>query len=222
MTVRTDYTGQRFGRLVVIARSEEKNHRGRTVWRCVCDCGGEKACEGQHLVRGSIASCGCLADESRHRRPSPNRKHGLTHTTMWTIWKDMVRRCYDETDPAFSHYGGRGITVCERWRHDVAAFAGDMGARPPGMMIERVDNDRGYELGNCIWADAITQQNNRRNNHRITHAGRTLTVAQWAREVGMQASTLIKRIEGGWPFERAISQPVRPRRSSEEVRRGTT
>jgi hypothetical protein len=121
-------------------------------------------------------------------------------------WKAMIQRCTDPNYSAFRYYGGRGIKVCARWMR-YPPFAEDMGHRPDGATLDRIDTTKGYEPGNCRWATWTEQQNNKRNNRRVTHEGRTQTVAQWAREKGLKAGLVIDRLDLGWTPERALETP---------------
>ena len=120
----------------------------------------------------------------------------------------MRTRCLNPRARQYPEYGGRGITVCERW-NDFSAFLADMGARPAGMTIDRRDNSKGYEPGNCRWATMKTQENNKRSNVLIEHDDHRLTVAEWADRTGIGYQTLRKRIEAGWSPARALTQAVR-------------
>ena len=116
----------------------------------------------------------------------------------------MLDRCERATNREYRNYGGRGIVVCERW-HDFAAFRDDMGDTfRPDLELERADNEAAYSPSNCKWASRKEQQNNRRNNHRVTLNGVTKTVEQWSAETGIKANTIIYRLRRGWPVERAL------------------
>lgn len=120
----------------------------------------------------------------------------------------MKSRCYNPNFPNYSDYGGRGITVCARWRKSFAAFFKDMGPRPLGGVrytIERKDNSKGYTPANCVWATYHAQARNRRSNHKLTHNGKTQTITEWALEVGMSKVTLRWRVGQGWPLDRALT-----------------
>lgn len=141
--------------------------------------------------------------------PNGNIKHGGHGMLTYARWKSMTQRCGDPSASNFKYYGGRGISVCERW-HDFAAFLADMGECPDrSMTLDRIKNDLGYQPSNCRWATKAEQNANRSLCVQITHGGRTQNLADWAREVGMTANTLAMRVRNGWSAERALTQPVR-------------
>lgn len=138
--------------------------------------------------------------------------HGLSYQHEYRVWQTMRLRCTDPANPAFENYGGRGITVCERWLNSVQAFVDDMGPRPsPAHEIDRIDNDRGYEPDNCRWATRTENSRNRRSNRLLSHQGETLTLVEWCERLRLPRSTIQKRIDAGWPAERALTTPVRPK-----------
>lgn len=124
-------------------------------------------------------------------------KHGKYGTPIYWLWSRMISRCGNPKYKDYPNYGGRGIRVCERWK-DFASFYADMGEKPPGMSIDRIENDGHYEPGNCRWATPIEQSNNRRSNHRVTINGVTQTISQWARQYNLHRHTLYGRIKYGW------------------------
>lgn len=132
--------------------------------------------------------------------------HGMSNSSEFRIWASMMDRCYRQAHPAFDSYGARGIVVCERW-HLFENFFADMGPRPKGLTLERTDNSKGYGPDNCKWATRHEQNNNRRNNHRLTAFGRTQTLSQWAQELRMYESTIRRRLHRGLSAELALSQP---------------
>lgn len=132
-------------------------------------------------------------------------KHGYHKSPTYSSWQSMRTRCMNPKSAHFERYGARGITVCERW-NDFRNFLEDMGERPPGTTIDRYPDKGGnYELGNCRWATMREQENNKRNNVVVEAEGRRQTVMEWSREKGIYYATLIKRLQAGWPVERALN-----------------
>ena len=144
----------------------------------------------------------------RHRYPATRKRHGKSKVRSFKIWMQMRHRCYNSRVPSFRLYGGRGITICDRWRHSYENFVADMGEPPPGHSIDRIDNNGNYEPGNCRWATNAQQQLNRSNNRRITFQGETLTLTEWARRLGGSTMMLSLRLKRGWSTERALTTPI--------------
>lgn len=147
------------------------------------------------------------------------RSHGMTrlpdgrHTPTYTVWKQMKRRCNSPKAATFYRYGGRGIRVCERWL-TFANFLADMGARPDGTTLDRMDNDGNYEPANCRWVSRKENSRNRSDSHRLTLNGETKTVAEWVESTGFSLATLQGRIREGWSDERILTEPARERASN--------
>lgn len=137
-----------------------------------------------------------------------NATGGMSWTGTWLAWRNLLSRCDSPKDKDYPRYGGRGIIVCVRWRESYGAFLADMGERPPGATIDRIDYDGPYAPENCRWA-TITQQNrNKRNNHRLMYAGETLTIAEWSERTAIPWHTLRRRVAVGWSAEKALETPV--------------
>ena len=197
--------GQRFGRLLVL-REGPRPSRAQRVWVCKCSCGTIKMVRQQHLRHGRTQSCGCLSADMTGDR---FRTHGLRSSRTYRIWVGMKQRCQNHNNPKFPSYGGRGITVCNRWQSFQHFFA-DMGHAPPGKSIERKNNSLGYLPSNCIWATPRDQSNNGRHNVFLSADGKTLTMAQWARQQNLNEATLRRRINVlGWDIYTAIFTPTR-------------
>src|SRR5690625_4623865 len=149
--------GKRVGKVTVIRRDGSKGTNA--AWLCKCDCGTSLTISGGDISRGRKKSCGCAHN---HRK-----KHGMSQTKIYRVWKSMHDRCRRERNPAYERYGGRGIKVCDRWK-SFENFIEDMGERPEGGTLERIDNDGNYEPDNCKWATYLDQARNRRTNKRKT------------------------------------------------------
>jgi hypothetical protein len=182
-------TGMKFGRLTV--HGPTRSAKNAILWECECVCGKKTKVHGTYLKNGRVVSCGCYAADKNRERAT----HGMSKTSTYVIWKTMRARCGNTYSPGYAGYGARGITVCPEWDSSFEKFLADMGPRPEGMSIERIDNTRGYEPGNCKWATNGEQCRNRRSTHLITHQGRTQCRADWAKELGIPPAMLKRRIE---------------------------
>jgi hypothetical protein len=153
-----DISGQIFGKLTVICRAGSNRDR-KATWLCKCECGKEAVVAGRSLRCGETKSCGCLRYETRPRLHHGHNRKGLV-TSTYVIWIGMIKRCGNSKSDQFHNYGGRGISVCERWKV-FNNFLDDMGERPSGMSLDRFpDRDGDYEPGNCRWSTPAQQAQN--------------------------------------------------------------
>lgn len=144
-----DRSGQRFGKLVAIEQAG-RNASKKVLWKCVCDCGKETVVDACSLATGNTQSCGCVVK---------NFKHGGWNKSSYNSWRAMMRRCNNINDKDFPRYGGKGISVCERW-HDYAAFASDMGEPSGAETLDRINPIGNYEPSNVRWASPTVQARN--------------------------------------------------------------
>lgn len=209
-----DLTGQRFGRLIVLAYAGKDGPHH--MWRCACDCGGTKVARQGNLVHSGVRSCGCLRRESEARNGTIYGLLAGGKPPEYKIWGAMIRRCTKPQDKSFHRYGGRGITVCDRWRYGedgkrgFQCFIEDMGWRPsPTHQIERRENDQGYAPGNCCWATRTAQIRNRRSTKMVTFRGAQMPLAAAAELAGVPLKLAQSRIYGvnKWSAERALTTP---------------
>jgi len=193
-----DITGKPFGDLTAISYAGTNlGSQSGAYWLFRCKCGVEKVLNGRSVRSGSIQSCGC----------SKLAADGKSNSAEYRVWHGMKRRCYETGRRDYKYYGGRGITVCERWRSSFVNFFTDMGPKPfPEATIERVDNDGNYEKSNCKWATQEEQKQNTRNVRKLTYNGETLSIGEWAKKLGIDRSTLRLRLDKGWPLDEVFSR----------------
>lgn len=213
-----DLTGKKFGRLIVTSKADghiSPNGQRRTMWNCKCNCGNEVTVWAYSLKSGGTKSCGCLKRElSGERILKRCVTHGGTNERLYGIWHDMHDRCKNKKSKAYKHYGLRGIRVCQEWE-DYAKFRDwaigngyDPNAKRGETTLDRIDVNGDYCPENCRWVGFITQNNNKRDNRLLTYNGKTQTMTQWAREIGMKDTTLDERLRRGWTVEDALTKPV--------------
>lgn len=177
----TDLVGQTFGRLTVVA------YEKRSRWKCLCECGNFHTAVGYDLKRGITQSCGCYGIDQRR---AATQTHGKSNTPEYRTWANMIQRCTNEKSRMYYRYGGRGITVCERWRK-FENFLADMGRKPSPMhTIDRIDSDGDYDPDNCRWLPKAEQSSNRSNTIRIDGK----TIHELAKEAGVKAHTMYQRV----------------------------
>jgi len=195
MNRKTYLINKRFGRLIVL------KHLGNSKWECKCDCGNLKTVTTSHLNGGDTNSCGCYFTEL-------HLKHDRSYTREYGIWKAMKQRCLNPRNISYLNYGGRGISVCDKWLTFEGFWEDMQEGYSDKLTIDRKDNLKGYNKDNCRWATMVEQQNNKTNNVTFTCNGITLNRDQWAIYIGISKETLRSRLRRGWTFENAISQPI--------------
>jgi hypothetical protein len=178
--IATDMTGQRFGKVVVRERSSLRG--AHAYWLVRCDCGTEKVVSGSELRRGLRTSCGCGI-----------RTHGLSRSSTYKSWQAMWTRCTNTSNDNYPRYGGRGITVCERWER-FSNFVADMGLRPTASSLDRIDPRGNYDPANCRWASrSIQDANTRRSFGYTTLDGMPISIRQMARFLAMSENAFYGR-----------------------------
>lgn len=212
LVVKLDLAGRRFGRLTAVRPLPARTVSGGSAiyWECLCDCGNRTEVITASLTTARTVSCGCARYDMARIRGGANFRHGhrVTETPTYRIWAAMRARVNNPNLSGYANYGGRGIKCIPRWAH-FENFLADMGERPAGMTLDRIDPDGDYEPLNCRWADRTVQANNRRTNRRIEFRGESRTIREWEAELGFKNGTLWIRLKSGWDVERALTEPVR-------------
>ena len=233
-----DIVGERFGHLTVLEHVPPPSRKGRTLCICRCDCGTETIVSVDHLRSGHTQSCGCLKKKARLKpqqvtcpvcgidfepfsrktkfcseacshRGNSAYVHGRSFSREHRSWTHAKGRSFNPNAPNFPGWGGRGITMCDRWRDSFATFFADMGSCPPGCVLDRIDNDGPYSPENCRWATLSESMTNRRNVPLVTVDGVTLPLPEWGRRNGLTSATIYARIKRlGWSPAEAVTVPT--------------
>jgi hypothetical protein len=207
-----DLVGQPIGHWAVLSfAGRDKNCH--ELWLCRCECGTERIVRGDPLRSGKSQSCGCFPHEALGKTKTT---HGYSGDPIYPTWQSMNQRCYNPKDKIYPYYGGRGITVCDRWRNSIEAFRDDIlaeiGERPEGCSLDRINNNGNYEPGNVRWATRKQQNRNKRSNVRHEWNGQRLTLSELEDITGIPYGTLWCRVKRGWSVEKALTTPVRKMR----------
>lgn len=205
-----DLTGRKFGKLTAIGVVRPVFHAG-AQWVCFCECGVLTIVASRSLISKSspTRSCGCLSSGLVRRKLSPTVKHGHCvggQTPTYKIYAGILDRCCNPSSPLFPEYGGRGISICDRWRNNFSLFVNDMGERPSKRhSIDRINGLGNYEPGNCRWATYAEQNRNTSRNVMLTKDGQTKCVKDWCDELGINPNRVAYRLSKGLSAELALS-----------------
>lgn len=193
------HAGDKFNLLTLVSKFTKSDRR--TYWNVICDCGTEKVVYQNHVISGATRSCGCHKSRTTAER---NRTHDMSHTVTYHSWAAAKARTTCETNSYWDRYGGRGITFSERWQ-SFENFLEDMGERPEGTSLDRIDNSKGYSKENCRWATDTEQARNKRNNRLLSYRGRNITLAEAVDITGLEYGTVQARLGSyGWTEAEAL------------------
>lgn len=206
-----DLTGKRFGRLIVIEKSDKiiyPNGKTSVTWLCRCDCGENVIVESKSLKSGNTKSCGCFRKEHSSEK---FKKHNMYGTRIYGIWAQMVQRCTNKKSDSRGIYIKRGIKICKEWRESPEEFIkwSMENGYEDTLTIDRINNDKGYSPENCRWVNYETQANNKRNTIYIEYNGKKQTLREWCDELELPYNTIRNRYKKKWETERMFTQPIR-------------
>jgi hypothetical protein len=221
MAPRLELAGKRYGKLVVTSFAFSKNG---AHWNCTCDCGKTSIVRASMLTTGTTKSCGCgMIEQAKQNCKSFRDRNSWipceVRRKLKDMYTNMVKRCCDPRNHRYKNYGGRGIRICDEWLHPATGrqafyrWAVANGCQPH-LQIDRINVDLGYFPQNCRFVDRIEQLNNTTRNHYITWQGKTQTMSEWAKELGLSYCAMQHRLDRGWPMERIASQPQRRSRDA--------
>lgn len=216
MAARKPLDKKEFERLVVRHRVDTPSGRKGVYYLCDCRCGNTKIVSYSNLTCGHTRSCGCISRELSSKRAEQNltgrTTHGMKGTKEYNAYYHMKSRCYNKNNEQYPYYGGRGITVCDRWKDSFENFYADMGPSPSKKhTVDRKNSNGNYEPANCRWATRLVQSRNRGSFNRIIEfRGESMCLSAWAERVGLSSGCIRLRLESGWSVERALTTPARP------------
>lgn len=204
--------GRTYGRLIVLEKAPSRRYNGgkpRVMWRCICSCGTYVDVHTAKLQNGHTQSCGCL---QRERTGNTARTHGLRHTREYESWASMKSRCLNPSSVGYHKWGGRGISICKEWINSFEQFLSDMGPRPKGTTIDRINNNGNYEPSNCRWATAKEQANNLRTTRFFEADGIRDTVSGWCDRLGIERHMIENGLRRGKTFQQLYERFSDPSR----------
>lgn len=202
-----DLTGRKYNFLTVI--SFKGRIKKRSLWNCICDCGNTHIVEAYNLKTGQVKSCGCYSSpkaKSSFYRPN-RRTHGLSNHILYSIWNAMQARCRNKNNIAYERYGGRGISLCNKWKKFIGFYEDMHESYENGLTLERIDVNGNYEPNNCRWATYKEQANNTRKNRVVTYMGITGSVVSVCDKLGIDSRMVHRRLSANWDIQRAFAEP---------------
>ena len=213
-----DLVGKRFGKLTVLER-RPSDAKGQSMWLVRCDCGKEKVVRGHDLTQGKSSSCGCSRIKS-----CIFYEHGLSKNKLHGLWRNIKDRCNNPNNKAYKYYGERGIKVCDEWSNNFVAFYDWAHANgyQEGLQIDRIDVNGNYSPENCRWVNKTIQANNTRKNLYITINGKTQSLADWCRELGVSYCSVQTRRNRGWDTLSALTTPFDKSKSRNKKQKSVT
>lgn len=222
--------GVKVGSLVLILMTNGKRQNGQktTKWECICDCGHKPLVHSSTLSQGIIRHCEkCRPKREKRQKTIKKREtHGMGEGYTYCSYSRMISRCCNPKNSGYSNYGGRGITVCDRWLSSYLNFLNDMGNRPDGMFLDRIDNEKGYSPENCKWSSRVEQNRNRRNTFFVNFKGEQRKLAELIEEVNNYHDSIgsryrvlydvvYARLKAGWDIEKALNKPVQRKKDTQ-------
>jgi hypothetical protein len=192
--------GIKYNRLTAL-KEVRMGNRGM-IYLFQCDCGNQKELCSSAVRGGHSKSCGCFRVEITSKR---NTTHGSINSSSYQTWQAMKTRCLNPNSPSYKNYGDRNITICDKWM-SFEGFFEDMGERPYGYSLDRIDNNKGYSKDNCRWATTAEQNRNTRQNKFLTKNGKTMCMRDWANETGIPYPTIQDRVRRGWSDDRVLER----------------
>ncbi len=200
-----DITGETYGRLTAVRDTGVRTYG--MVWEFLCSCGNTHQAVKSEVTGGKVKSCGCAPNSGRFKKT-----HGHTGSPTYGSYNAMIGRCkYSHLDN-YRYYKGAGVEVCERWQESFENFLSDMGERPEGCSIDRIDGTKGYFKENCRWASIDVQADNKANITQLTYQGVTQSIRKWSEVSDLSYDVIRCRYNAGWAIDDIFKIPFRGHR----------
>lgn len=202
-----DFTGQRFGKLVIIERLEKNGKRNSYYFKCKCDCGNECKVLRVDMVNGNTKSCGCMS--SRNIAGDRTRTHGMRMTRQYNIWSKLKARCDNPNTKSYKDYGAKGITYCEKWKSFEGFWEDMQEGYEDDLTIDRIDYTKNYCNENCRWITKAMQAQNKSDNVIVEYNGEKLPLKTMCNKLNLPYRTIRYRIKSGWSVNDAFEKPIK-------------